>query len=286
MIVLIASDIHTSPRHLATTLFHAAAHGAGAVVLNGDIVPKSLYSGIVNARQVAALQRKYLEGSFLSEIRAFKERHPDERIYADLGNDDFWCNRDLLMRSEGEGVLTLLHDRVQPLAPSFDIVGYMFVPPTPFGIKDAERIDRRGAPLERGVTLKGVFSVPDGLAVRSIDGGETIEQDLQILEKQIKQPFVLVTHAPPYGLGLDVVYDRRPVGSVAIRDFIDRQAVAGRLIAAFSGHIHESFQVSGISANEAAGRWIINAGQIEDQLRYVVFDLETADVRIKRSRLI
>jgi len=122
MIVLIASDIHTSPRHLATTLFHAAAHGAGAVVLNGDIVPKSLYSGIVNARQVAALQRKYLEGSFLSEIRAFKERHPDERIYADLGNDDFWCNRDLLIRSEREGILTLMHDRVQPLAPGIDVV--------------------------------------------------------------------------------------------------------------------------------------------------------------------
>jgi hypothetical protein len=71
----------------------------------------------------------------------------------------------------------------------------MFVPPTPFGIKDTERIDRRGAPLEKDVTLKGVFSVPDSLVVRFIDGDETIEQDLQKLEELIKQPFILATHA-------------------------------------------------------------------------------------------
>lgn len=286
MIVVIASDIHTSHRHLSTTLSRAEEHGAGAVVFNGDIVPRSVYSGIANARQVAASQREYLAGSFLKELRAFKERHPDGRIYADLGNDDFWCNRDLLIQSEREGVLMLLHNRVQPLASGIDIVGYMFVPPTPFGIKDAERIDRAGAPLQRKVTLKGVFSDPDGLVVRFIDENETIEQDLQKLERLIKQPFVLATHAPPYGLGLDVLYDGCLVGSVAIRDFIERQADAGRLIAAFSGHIHESFQVSGISVNKVGGRRVINAGQMEDRLRYVVFDLRTANVRIKTSGLI
>ena len=122
MMVLIASDIHSSPRHLATTPFHAEIPGACAVVFNGDIVPNSIDSGTVNARQVATLQREYLAGPFLSEIRAFKERYPNGRIYADLGNDDFWCNRDLLIRSEREGILTLMHDRVQPLAPGIDVV--------------------------------------------------------------------------------------------------------------------------------------------------------------------
>ncbi|MGD0883952.1 MAG: hypothetical protein ABSA46_03590 [Thermodesulfovibrionales bacterium] len=45
------------------------------------------------------------------------------------------------------------------------------------------------------MTLKGVFSVPDSLVVRFIDGDETIEQDLQKLEELIKQPFILATHA-------------------------------------------------------------------------------------------
>lgn len=183
MIVVVASDIHASPRHLATTLSCAEEHGAAGVVFNGDIVPKSIYSKIVDARQVVALQREYLSGSFLSELRAFKKQHPNMSIYADLGNDDFWRNRDLLVLSEREGVLMLLHNRVQPLAPGIDIVGYMFVPPTPFGIKDAERIDRTGAPLERDVTVKGVFSVPAGLELRFIDENETIELDLQNLER-------------------------------------------------------------------------------------------------------
>ena len=286
MVIVIASDIHTSRRHLATTLFCAEEHGAAAVVFNGDIVPKSVYSGKVDARHMIVLQREYLRGPFLSALRAFKEKYPKVSIYADLGNDDFWCNRDLLIQPEREGVLILLHNRVHPLAPGIDIVGYMFVPPTPFGIKDAERIDRVGAPLEWDVRLKGVFSVPRGLKERFIDENDTIEQGLKELETKIMQPFVLATHAPPYGLSLDVLYDGRRVGSVAIRDFIERHADGGRLIASFSGHIHESFLVSGTSVNEVRGRWIVNAGQLEDRLRYAVLDLTTADVRIKTSRLI
>jgi Icc-related predicted phosphoesterase len=270
MVILIASDIHAGPRHLATTLSCAEEHGAGAVVLNGDIIPKMIYRGKVDARHIVDLQREYLCGTFLPEIRTFKERHPDVSIYVDLGNDDFWCNRDLLLQAESERVLFLLHNMVQPLAPGIDMVGYMFVPPTPFSIKDAERIDRAGAPFEGDVRLKGIFSVPNGLEERFIDEDETIEDDLKELERRIKQDFVLATHAPPYGLGLDVLYDGRRVGSVAIRDFIDRNADAGRLIAAFSGHVHESFRTSGTSVHEARGRWIVNAGQLEDRLRYSV----------------
>ena len=281
MIVVIASDIHTNSRHLATTLSCAEEHGAGAVVFNGDIVPKSIYHGKMDARHMVDLQREYLAGPFLSDLGAFKGRHPTVTIYADLGNDDFWCNRDLLMQAEKEGILTLLHNRVQLLAPDTDIVGYMFVPPTPFGIKDTERIDRTDWPRARDVRLEGIFSVPNGLEKRSIDKKETIDHDLEELEKKIERPFILATHAPPYGLGLDVLYDGRSVGSIAIRDFIERQADRGMLIAAFSGHIHESFRVSGTSVNEARGRWIVNAGQMEDRLRYVVFDTKSADVRIK-----
>jgi uncharacterized protein len=257
MVILIASDIHAGPRHLATTLSCAGEHGAAAVVLNGDIVPKMIYRGKVDARRIVDLQREYLCGTFLPEIRTFKERHPDVSIYADLGNDDFWCNRDLLQQAESERVLFLLHNMVQPLAPGIDMIGYMFVPPTPFSIKDAERIDRAGAPFERDVRLKGIFSVPNGLEERFIDEDETIEDALKELERRIKQDFVLATHAPPYGLGLDVLYDGRRVGSVAIRDFIDRNADAGRLIAAFSNHVHESFRISGTAVHEAHGRWLV-----------------------------
>jgi Icc-related predicted phosphoesterase len=256
------------------------------VVFNGDIVPKTIYGGMVNARRMVALQREYLAGPFMLELREFKNRHPETGIYVDLGNDDFWCNRDLLIEAEQVGTLTLLHDRVQRLSQGVDIVGYMFVPPTPFGIKDAERFDVLGAPLVRDATLKGIFSVPNGLEVRNIDEFESIEEDLGKLKRRIRRPFILATHAPPAGFGLDVLYDGRGVGSMAIRDFIERQAGKGKLIAAFSGHIHESFEVSGVSANEVNGRWIVNAGQMDDRLRYVVFDLGTGYVKIKTDQLV
>jgi len=284
MIILIASDIHASPKHLSTVLSRAEEHKAGAIILNGDIVPKTLYWGM-SAREALLAQRAYLTGTFLPEIEAFRKWHPAIRLFADFGNDDFWINRDVIIQAEQENLLITLHQRVQPIAPAIDIVGYMFVPPTPFSIKDAERIDRTGAPLGRDVTLKGIFSGPDGLREGVIDHRVTIDQDLQDIEKQIGRPFIFVSHSPPYGLGLDMTYDGRSVGSLAIRAFIERQADAGRLLAAFSGHIHESFEVSGRFATEINGRPIVNAGQMQDRLRYALYNLTTRRVTIKTSSL-
>jgi uncharacterized protein len=283
MIILIASDIHASFNHLKTALICSEEH-VGAVIFNGDIIPKSLFYN-VNARQAVIIQRNYIKDVFIPEITSWKESRPDVNIYADFGNDDFWCNRDLMIEAENKGILKLLHNKVQPLTSEVDVVGYMFVPPTPFPIKDAERKDIASEPIGSVLDQKGIFSIHDGLTMRHIDHSESIENDLINLEKRIKSPFILATHAPPYGLGLDILPDGRQVGSMAIRAFIEREADSGRLIAAFSGHVHDSFENSGRFANEVCLRPIVNTGQMDNRLRYALFDLNTKKVVIKTSPL-
>jgi len=285
MTILIASDIHVSEYHLRTAMACAEEHKVEAVILNGDIIPKTLFNK-VTATQALNIQKDYLVNSFVPEIKVWKERHPDVTVYADFGNDDFWINRNVLIEAESSGILKLLHNRVQSLTSEIDIVGYMFVPPTPFLIKDAERKDVSDSPTNHNIVQKGIFSTPNGLEMRYIDQSESIEGDLNKLAERINRPFILATHAPPYGLGLDVILDGRLVGSMAIRAFIEREADNGRLIAAFSGHIHESFDVSGRFANEVCLKPIVNAGQTDFRLRYALFDMMTRQVKIKTSKLL
>lgn len=285
MHILVASDLHVSTDHLETLLHEAVTLVAGAVIMNGDLVPMSLLRG-KNAVEAIAAHRGYLKGIFLSTLARYRQQAPDLRIYADFGNEDFWCNRDVLLEAEAAGAMHLLHNKVQPLAENLDIAGYMFIPPTPFIIKDAERIDNPDVPLASDIRMEGVFTVPNGPEKGQIDPKETIENDLKALQQKITRSFLLATHAPPYGLGLDVLHDGRPVGSMAIRAFIEEEADEGRLMAAFSGHIHDSFENSGVLATHVNGRPVVNAGQRHDLLKYARLDTETMEVVIKAARLV
>lgn len=284
MKIIIASDIHVSTYHLETLLNEAVTIRAETVVMNGDLVPMSLLRGMTAVEAIAA-HRTYLKDIFLPMISRCRQRIPELQIYADFGNEDFWCNRDVLIEAETTGLIHLLHNKVQPLTDNLDIAGYMFVPLTPFMIKDAERIDNPDIPLAFDVRMEGVFTVPNGPEKRQVDRTETIENDLKALRQKITRQFVLATHAPPYGLGLDVLHDGRPVGSMAIRAFIEQEADSGRLVAAFAGHIHDAFENSGVLASNVNGRPVVNAGQRHELLKYALFDTETRDVIIKTARL-
>ena len=284
MNIVIASDIHVSTHHLATLLHEAVTVRASAIIMNGDLVPMSLLRGLSAVEAIAA-HRSYIKETFLPTIGIYRRQVPDLQIYADFGNEDFWCNRDVLIEAETAGLLHLLHNQVQPLTDGLDIAGYMFVSPTPFMIKDAERLDHHDVPLASDIRMEGVFTVPNGPEKRRIDSKETIENDLKGLQQKITRSFLLATHAPPYGLGLDVLHDGRPVGSMAIRALIEEEADTGRLVAAFAGHIHDSFENSGVLATHVNGCTVVNAGQRHDLLKYALFDTETRHVAIKTARL-
>jgi len=89
--------------------------------------------------------------------------------------------------------------------------------------------------------------------------------DLALLEAEIDDATVLVTHGPVFG-ALDRVRDGRHVGSKVLRDFVERTAPRAHI----HGHIHGEFGRDGRHFNVAsAGR-----------KRAMVIDLDTMEHRV------
>ncbi len=79
-------------------------------------------------------------------------------------------------------------------------------------------------------------------------------------------------HSPPYGTKLDVLYNRQPAGSRAIRHFLAAQQPALSL----HGHIHESPRMSGAYLDRLGRTLCVNPGQDHDRPHFV--SLDTADI--------
>ncbi len=277
MKILYTSDIHANHTHLSSMLLVAEGEDVDGIIIGGDIVPHNLPNSF--GTEPLKAQAKYLEAVFITALRKFKQKC-DVEVYLDLGNDDFICNRTILEKHDGT-LLNLLHFRKTRLSDDVDVIGYMNVPPTPFTRKDLEKPDSKAQPHAPGnnIVLNGYTSTSGVLekTVLNLGSDDTIENDLARLSEIIDRPFIFVSHSPPYNTPLDVLYNMIHAGSVGIRDFIQRWAMKGKLIASFHGHIHESPARSGSIVTEIGGTLCVNPGQGTGEgspFRYVIFRLE------------
>jgi Icc-related predicted phosphoesterase len=259
--ILFTSDIHASLTHLHAMLTVAGKERVDAILIGGDIIPHdapgSASSGILTA------QAEYLQHTFIPALEKFRQENTVD-IFLDLGNDDYVHNRQLLYEYDGD-LLHLLHMQKHRLTASVDVIGYMNVPPTPFYRKDWEKPDRVKRPYAKGnlPVMEGYTSdqgrlIPTILNLKSRD---TIESDLNRLSTLVDNPFIFVSHSPPYQTPLDVLYNGIHAGSMAVRAFIKKWGKKGKLIASFHGHIHESPVRSGSIMAEIGSVPSFNPGQ-------------------------
>jgi len=165
----------------------------------------------------------------------------------------------------------------------------MYVPPTPFKMKDWEKCDCTDRPgLDDSVRANGARTETGAeKAYRLEPSHGTMEEDLSTLSEHLEspplegKPFLLVTHAPPMNTALDCLGDGRHVGSLAVRRFIERWGATGRLGASFHGHIHESPWVSGRVSDRIGGVPSFNAGQQPTVLRGLLFQSEDVGRTVK-----
>lgn len=278
--ILFTSDIHASDSHLFSMLSIAEEEKVDCIIIGGDIVPHALpdtpRAGIVQA------QAAYLKEVFIPAIKNFKQKRA-LTIYLDLGNDDFICNRKIL--EEHKELVRLVHFSRHRLTDAVDIIGYMIVPPTPFGIKDWEKPDSTEVPHAPGteISLRGYKSNNGQLeeTVLNLASDDTIEKDLNRISEDIERPFLFVSHSPPYDTPLDVIYNGQHVGSLSIRRFLEKWSKKGLLIASFHGHIHESPTRSGAIHTKIGNAFCINPGQANgsgSEFRYLLFKLSGSRV--------
>ncbi len=212
------------------------------------------------------------------------------RIFAIPGNDD-WAIVEGTLREFPEVVVPM--DRAYPLDGRLHILGYPYVPVTPFLMKDHEKWDGPDIPalpskrenwhralIRRGLNIRGMRS--EGTEVRDFafdpaDRSDNIASDLDRLAGlSCPQETVYLMHAPPAGL-FDTVpfpYGReKHIGSRALEEFIGREGP--RLT--IHGHCHEAVWWEGgrFSATKGPGTVLsVGPGNDPDTLYVLTLDLE------------
>jgi Icc-related predicted phosphoesterase len=157
-----------------------------------------------------------------------------------------------------------LNQRSYRLKNGYELIGYPFVPPTPFRPKDYEKIDDREAPWPPQKNPSYILSSDQTDQLTPIDpylylrGRETIEEDLDRLPKPLYQKrTIYIMHSPPFGTRLDLIQGGKSAGSRSIKTFLERN----QPLLTLHGHIHESAELSGAYMDRIGKTLSINPGQ-------------------------
>ncbi|MEI6732055.1 MAG: hypothetical protein WCK90_05265, partial [archaeon] len=201
------------------------------------------------------------------------------------GNDDAMVNDDLLNKQKGL-FLNLDGKRIS-LPCGFDLVGYSHVPITPFDIKDRERFDMIKPPTkeqkeyfdnERQGMREGIVSVMRELPIWMVhrmedtSRGSTIESELKrkvYTENPGKTVYII--HAPPLNTCLDMKMDDSHIGSLAVRQFIEKCQPYLTL----HGHIHQTVDSSGKFMQKIGKSMCLSSGNspFDSYLAVLPFDI-------------
>ncbi len=255
MRILVSSDLHGHQPLYDDLARLVAEQQPDAVVLAGDLAPTDPARSS-NEADVAS-QREWLTTRFRAWCEPIAKR---ARILATMGNLDWAANLDVLEKLDQEGLLVSLYHREVDLGePPLRVVALPYMPISPFRWKDWEMFDLPGqaSPAAR---LDGYRSIPGGEVLR-VD----LAKDKDSIEVQVDhvtadedpERLVLVSHAPPFDTALDRIHDGTPVGSKALRAWIDEN----QPLLVLSGHIHESPDVSNAWSQLLGRTFCVNCGQ-------------------------
>ena len=276
MRILFATDLHGDERKYERLAEAAAQHGADVIVIGGDISPKFGGDMFAIQRPFYTWLRKWADAQMLP-------------VYTHLGNDDLRCYLPLFLEEcDKSHNLHALRFEGKLLG----LVSYVClneVPETPFGLLDWSVNDSPGwvstqIPFSRFSVVSSVV-YPGGKAkpiyrFRDITDRHGYLQGRRTISEQLadaKGPVdVVFTHSPPAGLDLDVCMDGMRVGSVAVREFIEKT----NPIISFHGHLHESPQMTGVWKATLGTTQCIQPGDTH----FVIIDIEDRDVAAQRIR--
>ena len=262
--ILYTADLHGNEIYYRKLLKEAKELEIKAVVLGGDLCPRG--KGALDF--VIKLQKDFFEKFFISEFKKIKKD-----VFVIMGNDDFRINEPILQNQSGnikENSNIKYINKKRSNIYTRNIVGYSFVNPTPFRLKDWEKYDDN----EKELPIQ-VFDEE----IRTIDAAKgTIIEDMETFKKLSNpQKTIYVIHAPPFNTKLDITSNKEHVGSKSVRQFIENE----QPLLTLHGHIHESPKMSGSFVDRIGKTICINVGSSypEDKLNCVVVDIDNLDVK-------
>ncbi len=276
---LFVSDLHGRIERCDKLIQAMAEVRPTAVFLGGDILPPLQF----NHSPVELPADGFLYGVLAVAFRRLRaqmqESYPE--VFVILGNDDPRFEEAAFLDLAAEGLWSYTHFRCCTLN-GYRILGYSYIPPSPFLLKDWEGYD-----VSRFVD-PGCISPEEGrrsvpVAVNEIRYS-TIAEDLETLAGSGSlHDAVFLFHTPPYRTNLDraaldgKMIDHIPldvnVGSIAVRRFIERRQPHLTL----HGHVHESARLTGAWRDRIGHTQMFSAARDGPELALVRFDLDNPD---------
>jgi Icc-related predicted phosphoesterase len=275
MKILHTSDLHGYQAKYGKVLKHATQRKVDVVVLPGDL--------LTGRDPLIAEQRKFCQ--WLRDWMYTLTERGIHVVYI-LGNDDLAImDKVMLSYVRGNPMVHWIDGQATTIG-DYTFVGMSQVKDLPYGLKDRARLDYDiDDPLDIFQPHTAYLSQTD------YSGDEFVEMPVERWVEHVKtlptlakmlwrlpvedwSKTVLVTHDPPFGIGLDMTANGEQVGSKAVLEFIEDTQPYLTL----HGHIHESPNRTGIWRAEVNNTVCVQVGQPWRDLSAAIIDLETREV--------
>lgn len=277
MRILYASDLHGIKLRYEALRELTVEHRPELLVLGGDLFPDEDEISLDRAGR----QQPLFAHGFLRDwlLRVTRECH-GLQVALIFGNHDWLPTVAATEQLCAELPLHVLDGWTRQPAQSDAVagsviggirfIGLSHTPPTPWYVKDFERLDGGYRPdlFRRGYRW-------DAALQGARQAGDTADDvDPSTLEGLLARvtapagPWVFVAHAPPLQTHLDIKFGGDHIGSAAVRDFIQEQ----QPMLSLHGHIHESPALSGQIVDRLGRTICVNAGQERGRTRAALID--------------
>lgn len=241
------SDLHGDETRYRRLFEAIVRERPAGVFLGGDLLPSGMLRFATPSIRHRDFVGDFLAPAFLDVRERLGAARPE--VYVILGNDDARIEEAAVLEAATRGAWHYAHARRLPFG-RYEVLGYAYVPPTPFALKDWERydvsrfVDPGCVPPEEG---RRTVPVSEREATHA-----TMREDLEDLARgdSLEHSIVLL-HAPPYDTPLDRAaldgrtFEHAPldvhVGSIAVRRFIE----AREPLVTLHGHVHEAARLTG-----------------------------------------
>jgi len=289
MKLLYTSDLH-GEIHLYQELLKLVVSSSPDIIsIGGDLLPSlpptKRYGDMIPN------QRTFIDQFLLLFFKRILETTSVNQIFLISGNWDL--SYPYLFHEPMERIIDLSQTSYR-LENGYELIGYAFVPPTPFRPKDYEKMDDPEAPWPPQKNPSYIRSSDRTDQLTPVDPHvylrrrETIRDDLDRLPKPPDQKkTIYVMHSPPFGTKLDLIQGGKSAGSRSIKAFIEES----QPLLTLHGHIHESPELSSAYFDRLGGTISINPGQSawsgRDLIRLhaVTFEIENAEKTLTHTLL-
>ncbi len=284
MKILFSADLHGRTHYYKDLFDLAIFKSVDVILIGGDLLPTKiaeplrLIFGNFDFNKTLLAQYDFIDKQLTPMCEEFRKRSPKTRMFYVPGNHDWLSSIKYLEKKIP--YLKCIHNKKE-IFDGISIIGYGCVTDSAFWVKDFVRKDMKNDPaLAMGRYLCG----SKGNTIIShthnyLTSKPCIEEDLSSFTIDHPSKTIALFHCPPFDTYLDILFNSKPVGSKAIRKFIEDKKPGISL----HGHIHESPYVSNSFFQNIGPTLAINPGQDASQLHAVIFDATSPEKTLSHT---